>query len=80
MSDLEFELRRALLWLRESDGCHGTVTRDGETDACDKPATVIVDGRGTEDETYWPACTFHAYRYGRGRVVPLRAILEEVRR
>lgn len=47
-------------------GCHGIVTRDGWEDACGKPATSIIDGRGTEAETYWPACTYHAHRYGGG--------------
>jgi hypothetical protein len=62
--------------------CHGIVTVDGEQEPCNKPATAIIDGRSTEDETYWPACAYHAHRWGRGRVVPLAdlrtALLDEV--
>ena len=55
--------------------CHGIVVRDGVEDACLKLATSVIDGRGTEDETYWPACAYHAHRWGRGRVVPLEDIM-----
>ena len=57
-----------------ADHCHGIVTRDGEQDACGKPPVAIIDAREAEDGCYWPACTFHAYRYGRGHVVPLPTI------
>jgi len=60
--------------LRDADHCHGIVTRDGEQDACGKPPVAIVDGRGTEAETYWPVCAYHAHRYGAGRVVPLAQV------
>lgn len=75
MSDLDAVLSRTDL-LRY--GCHGLVTHDGEQDACGKPVTVIIDGRGTESEGYWPACTYHGNRYGGGRVVPLVDILTRV--
>jgi len=42
--------------------CGGIVTRQGEMDACMKPATTVVF-----DNVYggiWPACTWHAHRYG----------------
>jgi hypothetical protein len=61
--------------LRTADHCHGIVTRDGEQDACGKPPVAIIDWRGTEAETYWPVCAYHAHRYGDGRAVPLRDIL-----
>jgi hypothetical protein len=60
-------------------GCHGLVVRDGIEDACGKPVTVIIDGRSTEDEGFWPACTYHGHRYGRGNVVPLGTLLAAVR-
>jgi hypothetical protein len=41
--------------------------------------TVIIDGRGTEDEGFWPACTYHGNRYGDGRVVPLVDIVAALR-
>lgn len=42
--------------------CHGIVTRSGEQDACSKPATTILyDAEGAD---VWPACTWHAHRYG----------------
>jgi hypothetical protein len=71
-------LLRDLLRALDDDHCHGIVTRDGEQDACGKPTTCIVDGHGTEDETFWPACTYHANRYGGGRIVPLTVIREVV--
>lgn len=62
----------ALRWLLDyATGCHGGVIRDGEQDACEKPAVAVIDGRGSEDESYWPACAYHANRYGAGRCVPL---------
>lgn len=74
MDDLERLLTRGLRW-----GCHGLVIRDGEEGPCEKPATVIIDGRGTEDEGYWPACTYHGNRFGRGNVVPLGTVLAAAR-
>jgi len=67
--------RRALWSAMHDQHCHGIVTRDFEQDACGKPVAAIIDGRGTEAETYWPACTYHAHRYGGGHVVPLMEIL-----
>lgn len=60
-------------------GCDGLVTIQGYEDACGKPATCLVDGRGTEDEYIWPACTYHAHRYGRGNVIPLDDIVKALR-
>lgn len=71
--ELDAVLKRADL-LRY--GCHGIVTHEGEQDSCGKPVTVIIDGRGAEAETYWPACTYHGNRYGGGRVVPLADLLD----
>lgn len=65
--------------VRRADHCHGIVTRDGEQDACGKPPVAIIDARSAEDGCYWPACAWHAHRYGYGHVVPLsdlRAALE----
>lgn len=42
--------------------CHGIVTRDGEQDACCKDATTII--YDAESADVWPACTWHAHRYG----------------
>ena len=42
--------------------CHGIVTRDGIEDACSKPATAIL--YDAEGASVWPACTWHAHRYG----------------
>ena len=42
--------------------CHGIVTRAGEEDACCKPATTVL--YDAEDADVWPACTWHAHRYG----------------
>lgn len=42
--------------------CHGIVTRGGEEDACCKSATAIV--YDAESANVWPACTWHAHRYG----------------
>lgn len=58
------------------DHCHGIVVRDGHEDACGKPPVAIVDGRATEDEGYWPACAWHANRYG--PCVPLADLLAVV--
>lgn len=74
------DLRRVLM---TADHCHGIVVRDGIEDACGKPPVAIIDGRGTEAETYWPACAYHANRYGRGKCVPLAdlaALVTEARR
>jgi hypothetical protein len=76
MSESERD-REALRRAAEHGHCHGIVTRDGEQDACHKPTVAIIDGRGTEAETYWPACTYHAHRYGDGRVVPLLDVLTD---
>ena len=72
--DLAHELR----FLR--GGCHGVVTRAGEQDACGKPVVGIIDGRDTDAQCYWPACTYHLHIYGRGRVVPLVDLLATIRR
>lgn len=61
--------------IRTADECHGVVTRDFEQDACGKPPVAIIDGRGTEAETFWPACAYHAHRYGGGRVVSIAVLL-----
>lgn len=42
--------------------CHGIVVRGGDEDACCKPATAIVYDE--EGASIWPACTWHAHRYG----------------
>ncbi|MBB3040986.1 hypothetical protein [Nocardioides soli] len=42
--------------------CAGIVTRDGEMDACCKAATTII--YDAEHASVWPACTWHAHRYG----------------
>jgi hypothetical protein len=42
--------------------CAGVVTRDGDEDACCKDATTIV--HDAESADVWPACTWHAHRYG----------------
>lgn len=70
--------RTLALVVRRADHCHGIVTREGEMDACGKPPVAIIDGRSSEDETFWPACSFHAHRYGRGRCVPLSVIVTAV--
>jgi hypothetical protein len=57
--------------LARADHCHGLVIRDGEQDACGKPPVAIIDARDVEDGCYWPACAYHANRYGRGQCVPL---------
>jgi hypothetical protein len=58
---------------RLAGGCHGIVTRDFEQDACGKPVTTIID----DPEGAWPACTYHAHRWGEGRVIPLADILAD---
>jgi hypothetical protein len=65
----------ALAAVARSDHCHGIVTRDGEMDACGKPPVAVIDAREFEDGCYWPACAYHANRYGGGRCVPLATIL-----
>ena len=62
-----------------ADHCHGLVTRDGEEDACGKPPVAIIDATAAEAGCYWPACAYHANRYGRGHVVPLARIVEALR-
>lgn len=42
--------------------CAGIVTRSCEEDACCKNATTIV--YDLEGANPWPACTWHAHRYG----------------
>lgn len=64
--------------LRTADHCHGLVVREGIEDACGKPPVAIVDGRGTEDETHWPACAYHANRYGGGRCVALVELVRTI--
>jgi len=68
------DLRRTLT---TADECHGLVVRDGVQDACGKPPVAVVDDR-TEDGGYWPACAWHANRYGLGRCVRLRALVNAV--
>lgn len=42
--------------------CSGIVTRDGIEEPCCKAATTIIyDPEGPD---LWPACTWHAHRYG----------------
>ena len=59
--------------LKSADHCHGIVTRDGEQDACGKPPVALIDARDLEDGCIWPACAYHANRYGR-RWVTLQEI------
>jgi hypothetical protein len=42
--------------------CHGIAIREGHEDACNKPATTVIYDR--EGADIWPACTWHAHRYG----------------
>lgn len=62
--------------VRRADHCHGLVVRDGIEDACGKPPVAIIDANDYEDGCYWPACAYHANRYGRGRCVPLRDLAD----
>jgi hypothetical protein len=55
--------------------CHALVTRGGDEDACGKPPVAVIDDRGTDADCYWPACAYHANRYGRGHVVSLVELL-----
>lgn len=73
MSDLRHVIKSA-------DHCHGIVTRDGEMDACGKPPVAIIDANDTEDGCFWPACAYHANRYGRGRVVPIWVLVATLER
>jgi len=41
--------------------CHGIVVRDGWEDACNKPATAVLFH---PDAGPWPACCWHANRWG----------------
>ena len=61
--------------LKTADHCHGIVYRDGDMDACGKPPVAIIDARDAEDGCYWPACAYHANRYGRGQCVPLASLI-----
>jgi hypothetical protein len=54
-----------------ADHCHALAIREGIEDACGKPPVAIIDARDLDDGGYWPACAYHAHRYGRGRCVPL---------
>jgi hypothetical protein len=67
------ELRRVLT---TADHCHGLVVRDGIEDACGKPPVAVIDARDVEDGCYWPACAYHAHRYGRGKCVPLAELVD----
>ena len=60
--------------VKTADHCHGLVIRDGCEDACGKPPVAIIDARDFEDGDFWPACAYHANRYGRGQCVPLALI------
>jgi hypothetical protein len=71
--------RRLNHTVRTAGDCHGIVTRDGEQDACGKEPVAVIDGRGTEDESFWPACAYHANRYGRGRCVALGVLAAALR-
>jgi hypothetical protein len=42
--------------------CEGIVIRGGEEQPCCKDATAIV--YDAESTSLWPACTWHAHRYG----------------
>ncbi len=42
--------------------CHGIITRDSIEDACCKDATTVI--YDAESASLWPACTWHAHRYG----------------
>ena len=42
--------------------CGGIVVRDGEEDACCKSATSAI--YDAESASVWPACSWHANRYG----------------
>lgn len=64
------QIRAAL----RSDHCHGLITRNGEQDACGKPPVA----RDFEDGCIWPACAYHAHRYGK-RWVTLREIAASLR-
>lgn len=76
MADMLEEVRDAL---RDHTTCHGIVYRDGEMDACGKPACVLIDAREHEDGCIWPACAYHAHQFGRGRTVPLTLIIAAIK-
>lgn len=42
--------------------CAGIAVREGEEQPCCKDATAIV--YDAESASVWPACTWHAHRYG----------------
>lgn len=54
--------------------CHGLVIRDGHEDQCCKPPTTAI--YDVENVAIWPACTYHAHRYGSGRTMTLAQIRE----
>lgn len=55
--------------------CAGIVTRDFIEDACCKPATTVL--YDTESADVWPACTWHANRYG--GALTLKQLREAIR-
>ena len=71
--------RRLTREVKTADHCHGIVTRDWEQDACGKPPVAIIDGRGTEAESFWPACAYHANPYGGPACVPISVIVFALR-
>ena len=64
--------------LSVADHCHGLVVHEGIEDACGKPPVAVIDARDVEDGCYWPACAYHAHRYGRGKCVPLGDLIAAV--
>ena len=76
---LDHEDWRRLARTLADDHCHGLVLRDGEQDACGKPPVAVIDGRGSEDVSFWPACAYHAHRYGGPSCVPLSVLLLSLR-
>jgi hypothetical protein len=65
-------------YILTADECHGLVTRGGEQDACGKPPVTIIDAR-EYDGDFWPACAYHANRYGGPRCVSLAVMLAALR-
>lgn len=59
---------RELTWAlhHELVTCCSTVTRNGELDACGKPAVGFVTGREWDEgwADGYPACSWHLNRYG----------------
>ncbi|GAB3304140.1 hypothetical protein GCM10027298_22220 [Epidermidibacterium keratini] len=72
-------IREALL--RHASTCtfQGSVTRQGETGACGRPAIALVRG----DEEFpnpWPACSYHARRMSAAvGLITLDQIVEALR-